>query len=44
MAYQEREGQSMNYYFSVEDDNSNVFKLRYNDQKLTWWLEEQWVD
>lgn len=44
LAYQERDGASMNYYFSIVAENGNVFKLRYNDQKLTWWLEEIWVD
>lgn len=44
LAYQERDGASMNYYFSVECEGGGVFKLRYNDQKLIWVLEEYWVE
>jgi hypothetical protein len=44
LAYQEREGRSINYYYSVETDTGGVFKLRYNDEKLIWWLEEYWVE
>jgi hypothetical protein len=40
--YQEREGRSINYFFGVETDTGNVFKLRYNDEQLTWWLTEVW--
>ena len=44
LAYQEREGRSVNYFFGVETEDGNVMKLRYNDEKLTWWLLETWVD
>jgi hypothetical protein len=44
IVYQEREGRSINHYFSVETEDGNVFKLRYNDEKLTWWLDEIWGD
>jgi hypothetical protein len=44
LAYQEREGRSINYYFGVETDGDEIFKLKYNDQKLIWTLEEHWVD
>lgn len=44
LAYQERDGRSINYYYSVEADTGAVFKLRYNDEKLIWWLEEYWVE
>lgn len=44
LAYQEREGRSVNYYFGVETDGGSVFKLRYNDAQLDWWLEEVWSD
>lgn len=44
MAYQERDGASINYYFSIETKNGTIFKIRYNDQKLMWWLEEYWVE
>jgi hypothetical protein len=44
MSYQERDGASINYYYSVETDTGGVFKLRYNDQKLVWWLEEYWSE
>ena len=44
MRYQEREGRSVNYFFGIETDNGNVFKLRYNDEQLAWWLMEVWSD
>jgi hypothetical protein len=44
LAYQEREGRSVNYYFGIETTTDEVFRLKYNDQKLTWTLEEHWVD
>jgi len=42
--YQERQGKSVDYYFSVETDTGGVFKLKYNDEKLIWTLEELWVE
>ncbi len=44
LAYQEREGRSVNYYFGIETDEGGVYKLHYNDEKLTWWLDEVWQD
>lgn len=44
LAYQEREGRSVNYYFGVETDDGGVMKLHYNDEKLTWTLNEIWTD
>lgn len=44
LAYQERSGRSINYYFSVECESGGVFKLKYNDENLTWMLEEHWVE
>lgn len=44
LAYQEREGRSINYYYSVDCLDGGVFKLCYNDEKLTWTIEEFWVD
>lgn len=42
--YEERSGRSINYYFSVETETGGVFKLRYNDENLSWTLEEYWVE
>ena len=44
LAYQENNGSSVDYYFSVETDNSNIFKLRYNDRKMIWTILEIWND
>ncbi|MCL5093876.1 MAG: hypothetical protein M1355_02000 [Patescibacteria group bacterium] len=44
LAYQEREGKSINYFYSVECSPSGIFKLKYNDIKLIWTLEELWVE
>lgn len=44
LAYQERDGRSINYYFGIETEDGNVMKLRYNDERLTWWLDEIWGD
>ncbi|MFA5196859.1 MAG: hypothetical protein WC437_00280 [Patescibacteria group bacterium] len=41
---QEREGKSMNYYFAVETDKGNVLKLKYNNEKLIWVIEELWIE
>lgn len=41
---QERDGQSLNYYFAVETDSGNCFKLKYNDKDLIWLIEESWVE
>lgn len=44
LAYEERDGRSINYYFGIETEDGNVMKLRYNDEQLTWWLDEIWGD
>lgn len=44
LVYQEREGRSVNYHFGIETDEGGVFKLRYNNEQLTWWLDEIWGD
>ncbi len=44
LAYQEREGRSINYYYSVDCEDGGVFKLKYNDENLTWTIEELWVE
>ena len=41
---QEREGRSINYYFAVETNKGNALKLKYNNEKLIWTLEELWVE
>ena len=41
---QEREGKSINYYFAVETDKESVLKLKYNNEKLTWTVEEFWIE
>jgi hypothetical protein len=42
LSYQEREGQSINYYFAVESGGL-VAKLKYNDKGMDWSIEEVWV-
>jgi hypothetical protein len=42
--YQERHGKTVNYYFSVETNDGGVYKLKYNDEKLIWTLEELWIE
>jgi len=44
LSYQEREGKSINYFYSVECSPHGIFKLKYNDMKLIWSLEELWVE
>lgn len=44
LAYQEREGKSMNYFYSAETGGGMVMKLRYNNEKLIWTLDEIWVE
>jgi len=44
MRYQEKNGASINHYFSVETEDGGVFKLVFNDKLLTWTLEEVWKD
>lgn len=41
---QEREGKSINYYFAVETDKGNCLKLKYNNEKLIWSIEEIWIE
>lgn len=50
LAYQEREGGSINYYFAIESlsassrqESSLVAKIKYNDKSMIWTLEEIWV-
>jgi hypothetical protein len=43
LAYQERDGASINYYYAIESQGL-VAKMRYNDKTLIWELEEVWVD
>ncbi len=42
LAYQQREGRSVNYYFSIETTDGGVFKICYNDEGLDWKLLEIW--
>jgi len=44
LTYDERVGRAKNYFFGVETEDGNVFKLKYNDENLTWWLNEIWSD
>ena len=44
LTYQEREGESINYFYAVETPSGGVFKLAYNDKKLFWLLEEYWLE
>jgi hypothetical protein len=44
LAYEERDGRSINYHFGIETEGGNVMKLRFNNEKLTWWLDEVWGD
>ncbi len=41
LAYQEREGNSINYYFAIESKGL-VAKLKYNNSSMIWSLEEIW--
>lgn len=42
LAYQEREGGSINYFFAIESKGL-VAKIKYNDKSMIWALEEIWV-
>jgi len=42
LSYQEREGESINYYFSVEVGGL-VAKIKYNDKSMIWEISEIWV-
>lgn len=44
LEYQEREGESINYFFAVSANNGIVFKLSYNSHKLLWTLKEYWLE
>ena len=44
LAYEERSGRSVDYFFSVECENGSVFKLKYNNENLIWILEEEWLE
>lgn len=43
LSYQEREGNSINYWFAIESDGL-VAKLKYNNISLIWRLEEVWIE
>lgn len=43
LAYQEREGGSINYWYAVESGGL-VAKLKYNNVSMIWKLEEIWVE
>lgn len=43
LEYQEREGQSINYYFAINTENNKNLKLKYNNEKLIWTICESWV-
>lgn len=43
LAYQEREGTSISYYFAVESKGL-VAKLKYNDKSIVWTIEEIWKE
>lgn len=43
LAYQEREGSHINYYFAVEAKGL-VGKIKYMSGSLVWELTEIWVD
>lgn len=42
LRYQEKSGGSVNHFFAVEVEGGGVFKLRFNDRSLVWFLEEVW--
>lgn len=44
LSYQEREGKSINYFYSVETDKGTVMKLCYNNEQLIWTLDEIWIE
>lgn len=44
LVYQERHGQSVDYFFSVETETGAIFKLKYNSEQLVWWVGEVWID
>lgn len=44
LEYQEREGTSLNYYFAVETNGGDVWKIAYNNERLVWTLEEVWEE
>lgn len=41
LSYQERDGESINYYFAIEAKGL-VAKLKYNDKDMDWSIEEVW--
>lgn len=44
LEYQERDGRSINYFFAVETDKDDVLKIKYNNEKLLWTIEEVWEE
>lgn len=44
LRYQEKSGVSVNHFFAVETEDGGVFKIRFNDKSLVWFLEEVWND
>lgn len=43
LSYQEREGNSINYWFAIES-RGLVGKLKYNNVSMIWVLEEIWIN
>lgn len=43
LAYQEREGKFINYYYSAETEGA-IYKLKFNNGSLVWEVEETWVE
>jgi hypothetical protein len=43
LSYQEREGNSINYFVAVEAGGL-VAKIKYNNVSLIWTIEEVWVE
>lgn len=42
LSYQERDGLSINYYFSIESSGL-IAKIKFNDKSMIWTIEEIWV-
>lgn len=43
LAYQEREGKFINYYYSVETE-SGIYKIKFNNGSLVWEAVELWLE
>jgi hypothetical protein len=44
MRYQDKEGASVEHFFSVETDDGGVFKLSLNNVSMVWKLREVWKE